>query len=114
MSGSSRRPKTASFSSSAALIRRSLSLLESFLPSVAAESIEFLFILNGAPAAHDASFAAQAHDSQLLQEAVPRQQSSTSLEEQRKTLYVKPFEDQFGVREKIRGNERNREDFNKA
>src|SRR6266567_2697080 len=60
MSGSSRRPKTASFSSSAALIRRSLSLLESFLPSVAAESIEFLFILNGAPAAHDASFAPKA------------------------------------------------------
>jgi hypothetical protein len=32
----------------------------------------------------------------------------------RKTLYVKPFWDQFGVREKIRGNGRKRDDFNKA
>ncbi len=55
MSGSSRRPKTASESSSTALIRKSFSLLGSFIHSVAASSIEFLFILNGAPAAHDAS-----------------------------------------------------------
>ena len=55
MSGSSRRPKTASSSSLTALLLASFSLLGSFLQSVPNESIEFFFILNGAPTVHDAS-----------------------------------------------------------
>jgi hypothetical protein len=55
MSGSSRRPRTASSSSLTALLLTPFSLLGSFLYSVSTESIAFLFILNGAPTVHAAS-----------------------------------------------------------
>ena len=53
MSGSSRRPKTASDSSFPALVRGPFSFLGSFLHKY--NPIEFFFIRNGVPAAHNAS-----------------------------------------------------------